>query len=138
MHGIKITTHRIAPAHLEALQQPGTSFEPLRKSAHPAHFVVFAHDRTILSMSLAHRGWTLLDGATDTKEIWRKGFEPYCVELEIDEGSIAGRFCAPGPFSEVGVRTAQGTLVFENLKSLQEGATFLERLLDGAIASLDE
>lgn len=87
-------------------------------------------------MELKSRGWRLIravdeDGVTVPKySVWRKGWEPFCVELELwDNEDIRGRLAAPG-------LKVHGNLIFSNMPSVDEAATFLEKLLVGATAAL--
>ena len=83
-------------------------------------------------MSLSLRGWRQVDDGLDKVprvQIWRKGTEPFCIEMEIwDGGNVRGRLCAPG-------MKVCGTMIFE-LSSVDEGAVFLEKLMDGATKAL--
>ena len=84
---------------------------------------------------LKDRGWIRvgpepLEPILPCMVIWRLGWEPFCVELELwGNGEIKGRLCAPG-------LQVQGNIVFESLKSVEDAVDFLEKLLQGALTSL--
>lgn len=71
------------------------------------------------------RGWERLPESRAGVAVWRKGWEPFCVELELTGETINGRLCAPG-------LSAGGTLMFHHLQDVESAATFLEKLLQGA------
>lgn len=84
---------------------------------------------------LKKRGWKRIGSdppelTIPSYEMWRLGWEPFCVELEVWENKeIRGRLCAPG-------LKVQGTMVFEYLRNVPDAVDFLEKLLEGAIRSL--
>ena len=87
-------------------------------------------------MELTSRGWRLVtavdeDGVTVPKcEIWRKGWEPFCVEIELwDNGDIRGRLAAPG-------LQVHGNMIFTDLPDIDSASVFLNKLLIGANAAL--
>lgn len=108
---------------------------------HLCSICLFPHldaNGTIYHMSdvefLTGRGWQRIGGPSDgtvpSCETWRRGWQPFCVEIELwGTGEIRGRLCAPG-------LKIQGNMVFEALRSVPDAVDFLERLLEGATKAL--
>jgi hypothetical protein len=84
-------------------------------------------------MDLTARGWKKVDDLEDSVPrvaVWRKGWEPFCVELELwSTGEIRGRLAAPG-------LAICGNMIFCDLPSVEDAVNFLEKLLVGATAAL--
>jgi hypothetical protein len=83
-------------------------------------------------MILKELGWRQIGAptASSTVQIWRKGWEPFCVEIEIFRaGEIRGRLAAPG-------LAVQGNMVFENMPSVEDAAKFMDKLLEAVTKAL--